>query len=86
MAAHDPEIRRIIASMGGYARSAKAADRSSLTAAARAASAERWVRQARALHPGADEQAIAKVADALMREHMQRMVLARHRKARERRR
>lgn len=79
MAARDPETRRLIASMGGYARSAKVSDRTSLTAAATRAANERWDRMVPA--DVTDPETRRRMAEAHMRAHMTRMVLARRKAA-----
>lgn len=66
----DPDTVRL-ASMGGIAKAAKY-PASQLTAAATRAADQRFIVQARAMHPDADEQEIVRVAGLLRRLHLKK--------------
>lgn len=71
-----PEERSLRARLGAHMSWANTLDPASRTAKARAAANGRFEREARAKHPGATDEQIARVADQLRRAHFTRMGLA----------
>jgi hypothetical protein len=71
----DPEVRILRARLGAHASWANTLDPTSRTAKARAAADGRFERQAREMHPEANEEQVARVAEHLRKAHYQRMGL-----------
>ena len=69
MASPDPAVASRVASMGGIAKAAKY-PKHTLTAAATRAADQRFIDEARRMHPAADEREIVRVAGLLRRLHM----------------
>lgn len=69
--------RSTIASIAAHDRWARVGDRTAATAAARAAAEDRFVRQARELHPDGSEELIHKAAENLRQAHARRAARAR---------
>lgn len=72
----DPVERTLRARLAAHVSHAMDEDPTSRTAKARAAANERFVKQARELHPEASEQRIAEVAEHLRKAHFARLGLA----------
>jgi len=80
------EERKLRAQLGAEMSWANTTDRTARTAPGSRAAEARFEKQARELHPDADDSLIAKVAENLRRAHFRRMGLAsatKRRKARE---
>ena len=72
----DPADRTLRARLAAHASWAATTDPAGRTAKARGTFTERFVKQAREMHPGASEQQIAEVAEHLRKAHYTRMGLA----------
>ena len=70
-----PEERTLRARIAAHTQWAREPDPASRTAKARAAAADRFVKQARELHPHGDDELIARTAEHLRKAHYQRMGL-----------
>lgn len=70
------------AKLGAHSMWAKTPDRTARTANLRAGFEEKWFRQARELHPGADDKTIAQAAESLRQAHFVRMRMAKAAKSR----
>lgn len=80
------EERKLRATLGAHTSWANTADRTARTAPGSRAAEARFERQAREMHPDADDAFVAKVAENLRKAHFTRMGLAsaaKRRKARE---
>ncbi|HSC28949.1 MAG TPA: hypothetical protein VLD67_16860 [Vicinamibacterales bacterium] len=78
------EERKLRAQLGAEMSWAKTPDRTARTAPGSRAAEARFERQARELHPDADDEFIAKAAENLRRAHFRRMGLESARKRRQR--
>ncbi|MFG2670812.1 hypothetical protein [Streptomyces sp. NPDC048445] len=72
----DPQMRTLRARLGAHAMWANTVDPASRTAKARAAANGRFEREARAKHPDATDEQIARVAGHLKSAYFQRLALA----------
>ncbi|MFD0138017.1 hypothetical protein ACFVIL_29255 [Streptomyces sp. NPDC127159] len=71
-----PEERRLRAQLGAEVSWANTVDRTARTEPGRRAAEARFEKQAREMHPDADETHIAKVAEHLRKAHLRRIGLA----------
>jgi hypothetical protein len=77
----DAEQRQDRARLGAHAMWAKTADRAARTEPGRNGLLARFEREAREMHPGADDRAIAQTVESLRLAHCARMRLAKAKKA-----